>query len=275
MLLVQNEYWQEAIENTEKIAEYIPSDSVMLFQQNFREGYTGWLYATPLTFIYDRNCQFINEYSDQFRMQISTWLEDGRDVVLLTPIDINFKALLLDFDIVFGGQFTIELTVPQGGTSAPQTWPFKINQTQTIYFIVPKNQTELINADYEDADKIWNYLYGWCDSEGQGGITTRWMEDEATLHIYSAENRTAEISFVAYSFYHPRTLDIYNGDNLQLRETVPSDFITISTQILLEKGSNFIRFQVAEGCERPCDIPELQSDDCRCLSLAIRNITIT
>jgi ubiquinone/menaquinone biosynthesis C-methylase UbiE len=55
---------------------------------------------------------------------------------------------------------------------------------------------------------------------------------------------------------------------------VPLEIISIEAQIKLKKGNNLIRFHVPEGGERPCDIPDLKSEDCRCLSLAVKDISI-
>ena len=116
----------------------------------------------------------------------------------------------------------------------------------------------------------------WLGLENWNGIPTRWMKNDATLHIYSEENCTAELSFQTASFRRPRTLKIYAGDLLKADETVPSDFITIRTPIDFRKGDNIIRLHVTEECERPCDIiPNWKTqNDRRCLSLAVQNITI-
>lgn len=118
---------------------------------------------------------------------------------------------------------------------------------------------------------------GWHDLEKWNGIPTRWMSESASLLAYSDENRIADLSLNVFSFIRPRTVEIYlNERPLMMRPEISSeDFVIVNMPINLTKGTNMIRFHVPEGCERPCDIPELKNEDRRCLSLAVQNVTIT
>jgi len=117
---------------------------------------------------------------------------------------------------------------------------------------------------------------GWHGPEDWGGTPSRWMSDDATLMIYSDANRTAELSLQAFSFYRPRTLEIYVNDLPQIWAEVPTEgFVMVKVPIGLNEGANLVRLHVPEGCERPCDIPELKNLDSRCLSVAVQNVTIT
>jgi len=58
------------------------------------------------------------------------------------------------------------------------------------------------------------------------------------------------------------------------RQEVPLEIIAIMANIKLKKGSNLIRFHILEGCDKPCDTPEMKSEDGRCLSLVIGDISI-
>ena len=51
-------------------------------------------------------------------------------------------------------------------------------------------------------------------------------------------------------------------------------FITVSESIHLVSGENVLRFHVPEGCDRPCEKPEMNNQDSRCLSLAIENFKL-
>ena len=117
---------------------------------------------------------------------------------------------------------------------------------------------------------------GWHGLESWDSILTRWMSDDATLHVYSDTNRTADLSFQALSFHRPRTLEIYVNDRPLIWAEVPTEsFVMVKVPVNPNESINFVRFHVSEGCERPCDIPELDNRDSRCLSLAIQSITIT
>jgi hypothetical protein len=116
---------------------------------------------------------------------------------------------------------------------------------------------------------------GWHGIEIWDGMSTRWMENDSLITIYSSENRTATLSLNALSFYRNRTLEIScNGVHLA-RAAVPTGFVNVSVPMHLAKGENTIRLHVPEGCDRVCDIMELNSSDPRCLSIAMQNITVT
>jgi hypothetical protein len=131
----------------------------------------------------------------------------------------------------------------------------------------------LVNPKKRDTIQL---LWGWYGLENWHGTPTRWMSDDAILMIYSDENRTADLSLQALSFHRPRTLELYVNDRPRIwAEEVPSTgFVVVKVPISLNDGANLVRFHVPEGCERPCDIPELKNKDNRCLSLAFQNVTI-
>jgi len=149
-----------------------------------------------------------------------------------------------------------------------RTWkgqPYSVNDTMIVYEVKKQPLKTFIPSN-----EGWHHLENW------DGTATRWMSDDATLMIYSDENRTADLSFQALSFYRPRTLEIYVNDLPHIWAEVPTEgFVMVKAPpISLNEGANIIRFQVPEGCERPCDIPELENRDSRCLSVAVQNVAI-
>jgi hypothetical protein len=115
---------------------------------------------------------------------------------------------------------------------------------------------------------------GWNDLENWTGTPTRWMQANATFGVFSPEDRTANLSLQTLSFYHNRTLEIYTSDMLMTTVSVPTSFINVEVPVRLARGMNTLRFYVSEGCERPCDKPELNNPDSRCLSVAMQNLTV-
>lgn len=117
---------------------------------------------------------------------------------------------------------------------------------------------------------------GWHGLEYWNNTPSRWIENDATLIIESKENRTAELSFQAISFYNPRTLDIYMNNDLEITaEICNTNFVVVEKKVNLNSGSNIIRFHARDGCERPCDYPSLNNLDNRCLSIACQNINLS
>ena len=119
-------------------------------------------------------------------------------------------------------------------------------------------------------------LNGFYDFESWSNLPTRWMQSDAMLKVFSPDKCTANLNLRAMSFYRPRTLEIYVGDELTGRMAVPSTgFIDVTVHVRLAKGENNVHLHVPEGCERPCDIKELNNSDSRCLSIAVQNATVT
>ncbi|AKB73991.1 hypothetical protein MSLAZ_0730 [Methanosarcina lacustris Z-7289] len=116
---------------------------------------------------------------------------------------------------------------------------------------------------------------GWNPLEKLNEKPTRWVSNNATIIIYSDNTRNATLNFQAFSFYRPRTLEIYNGKTLKNRQIITTDFSRVYTPISLEKGENLIILHVPEGFERPCDFPELKNSDNRELSVAIQEVQLT
>ncbi|VVB64453.1 Uncharacterised protein [uncultured archaeon] len=116
---------------------------------------------------------------------------------------------------------------------------------------------------------------GWYGIETWDGTSTHWMENDALVTLISPENRTANLSLRLTSFYRPRTLEIYAGDELVLRANISTtEFEDAAIPIHLMKGTNTLRFHIPEGCERPSDKPDLNSSDERCLSVAVQNLNV-
>lgn len=168
-----------------------------------------------------------------------------------------------------------------------------VKGTNIVNFYVPEgcerpiDKPELSNSDSRclsvaiqnvDLDE-WkpyhlNYRQGFYEIESWSGVSSRWMQENAAIHINSSENSNATLSLNALSFYRNRTLEIYSGDNLVMRENVPTSFMNVSVPVTLKEGLNILRLHVPEGCERPCDIKELNNPDSRCLCIAVQNITV-
>ncbi|MHC1686991.1 MAG: hypothetical protein AB9879_04710 [Methanothrix sp.] len=140
----------------------------------------------------------------------------------------------------------------------------KIFQDDYVYEI---NNTVASNAHVYKTSGLYT-------PENWAGIPTRWMQADSTIMILSPANGTFNLSLQALGFYQNRTLKIYSGNTLMARISVPLYFTNLNVPIILEKGSNTLRMHVPEGCERPCDKPELNNPDSRCLSVAIQNVTI-
>jgi hypothetical protein len=115
---------------------------------------------------------------------------------------------------------------------------------------------------------------GWNGIEIWNGIPTRWMQSNAAVLVQSQSNSTAALTLQAQSFHRQRTLEIRSGNYLTSIAVPSTGFVNFTAPISLKEGENTIILRVPEGCERPCDIKELNSADTRCLSVAVQNVRI-
>lgn len=114
---------------------------------------------------------------------------------------------------------------------------------------------------------------GWSSLKKLNVEPIRWASNNATILVYSNSSKNATLSIKACSFQNPRTLEVYNGKTLQDRQTISTDFSSISVPISLKKGENLILLHVLEEAESPRDTPELKSKDD--MSIAVQKVQLT
>jgi len=190
----------------------------------------------------------------------------SQDLIDIGPVILNYygiRYIVLHRDRMTAEQFDFASNLLQRSIERD---PFIYENDSIIVYKVEEGPTK----------SFMRQGYGWHDIENWSGILTRWMSDDAYLLIYSDENRTADLNLQALSFYRTRTLNICINDGPWTYAEIPNeDFVLVKTPINLIKGTNIIRFHVPEGCESPCDIPELKNEDQRCLSVAIQDVIIS
>jgi hypothetical protein len=128
----------------------------------------------------------------------------------------------------------------------------------------------------ETVNNFINLNDGWYPVENWSGTPGRWITSNATLSIFSDEDRQTSFSMEALSFNRTRNLTISFPDQQQNQINVSNDFfINVSVLTDLRKGENILRFDTLDGCDSPSDIPELNTSDKRCLSIAVQNVSIS
>jgi phosphoglycerol transferase len=150
-----------------------------------------------------------------------------------------------------------------------------ISENGRLYFFDMTNYNKRDKDKSSDMDTAFTgFGFGWYGQEDWAGIPTRWMQSDSEIVVFSPENRTSTMSMSVQSFYRSRTLMISSGDSPVAQIFVPTSFINASVPISLKKGVNTVLLHVPEGCERPCDMPELNSVDSRFLSVAMQNLDV-
>lgn len=122
------------------------------------------------------------------------------------------------------------------------------------------------NAQFIEIGQNWN------DRETWSGTPTRWMEDNATIKIYSPEDKTAILSFSVLSFNNSRQLMVVTNDNPIYNKVISPEFIQVNITVNLTKGDNVIRYIAINGPVQVSDV--LHNGDNRQISFAFQNISI-
>jgi SAM-dependent methyltransferase len=149
-----------------------------------------------------------------------------------------------------------------------------------LFMNYPPGELIDINAEFPKENDILSipsaiFLKEWHSCEDWNGSPARWMGNEAAILVPSEINRLVKINLLAISFHLPRNMEIYADGVLSHTALVSIEPTRIFVEMRLMKGISTIMFKSIEGCERPCDIAELENKDQRCLSFAIQDISIT
>ncbi|MDD4446182.1 MAG: hypothetical protein PHN61_00745 [Methanothrix sp.] len=197
-------------------------------------------------------------------------------LVTQATLPTNFITVQIPIDLKHGKN-QVRFNVPEG-CSRPLDIGELNNSDDRCLSVGIQNLTIYERKDNIISSEEQSYpefASGWHGAENWNAITTRWMEADAAVTVFSEVSRDAVLIFQAQSFVRPRSLEISSDALPNAKFTVTTNFENITEPIHLIKGLNLIRFHVPEGCEKPCDIPELDSPDCRCLSVAVQNLNIT
>ena len=140
-----------------------------------------------------------------------------------------------------------------------------VSSTREIVMMVVSNETE---------NQEILYSYGWFDEEKNDNQSLRWMTNHSTLLVYSDYEQNKSIQFDARSFNRPNHLNLQVDGNNYIYTLNPENYSTITSPLHLDAGYTVVQYNVLEGCSRPSDYSELNSDDTRCLSLNVRNMSL-
>jgi hypothetical protein len=256
--------YSNAIEQIDDLSNIFEKNSVILYHRN----YYAHKVATPLYYIHEKEIRPVT-ISEKSVDKIYEWIDSNKTVYLMDIIEYNdiieyknkeqFLKLYVNWTTLHG-----------------MKW-----KNHGYFFIPGDSRTEkhmfsiLILKDLNDLNKIQTLNSNWHGLEHWHNIPTRWTSNNATISIYSPENRDSCLSFDVLSFYKPRTLQVCLNDDLIHEQKIPTSFVEIETAVKLKEGENILKFYTANGCQRPVDIPELKNEDGRCLSLAFQNIMLT
>ncbi|WP_174591664.1 hypothetical protein [Methanocella conradii] len=220
--------------------------------------------------------------------QVARWPHDIRDFEINTPYIHQLTYLSNTSEDIFDQNIT------DIGSSILQYYNIRYVIVHRDYLSGPQLHavTDYLNAsphmelvDYAD-DNITVYRVsngsmklfmipgdGWWYVEQWGENFTRWMNDNATLFVYSPSPGDFNLSFASLGINN-NTLQVFvNGKKVYEKQMNPS-FTSVKVPIRLNEGDNIVWFKSTDGSIRPCDISELNSTDTRNISFAFQNVSI-
>jgi hypothetical protein len=115
---------------------------------------------------------------------------------------------------------------------------------------------------------------GWSGIESWNGTPTRWVNDDATIIVFSTDDHICRLNLRVMSSLNPIILNISLKNSSIYKEYVPENPVTIGIPIKLEKGINTIRFQSAVQCDKWRNKLWSDQDNPRCIGFGFQNISI-
>ncbi len=115
----------------------------------------------------------------------------------------------------------------------------------------------------------------WYGLETENNISFRWMSQDAAIQILNTgkSKEKAKMNLTVWSYFKPKTLQLYLNDNMIGSYGIGSDKKEgITTDLQLNPGWNIIKFSSKEDCVIPNKVEN--STDTRCLSFAFTNMKV-
>jgi hypothetical protein len=114
----------------------------------------------------------------------------------------------------------------------------------------------------------------WHPAEYVDGVPSRWMVNDATLHVRPGTDGSYQLALVAHPFRVSRHLQIFVNEELVGEYEVGGLQEYLTSPFLLKSDRwSIIRFHVPEGCEVPSQVMEGQEDP-RCLSMLFQALDV-
>jgi hypothetical protein len=237
--------------------------------ENWGGASTRWIERYAILCIYSANNNTALLHFDALSFYRNRTLEiiTDNDMGVRQAIPMNLSSVTVPIRLTKGAN-TVQINVLEG-CERPSDFKELGNTDSRCISVAIQNISLTDNGSVK-----LEYSEGFYGPEDWSGTLSRWMQGDAFLWANSPEGGIANLSMQALSFYRNRTLVISSSDVPIWRGAVPTYFAKVNVPLQLAKGANIVRLHVAEGCERPCDIIELNNSDTRCLSVAVQNLTV-
>ena len=174
----------------------------------------------------------------------------------------NIRYVVLHKDLLTKKQLDTIQTFIAG--SNPTLPIFYEDETLVVYTQTKTNKNSL----FMSCGPGWYWIENWT------GTPTRWMSRDASVMVYSDNERATWLNFTATSFAKERNISISVNTQSAGSYQVATHFVNVSVPITIRQGMNYLSIVSSEGCDHPVDTALYKSADTRCLSIAVQNISI-
>ena len=177
---------------------------------------------------------------------------------------------------LYAGYNLLQYNVLQGCTRPSDSSGLNNSDTRCLSLNI-RNISLIEQLPVKNATENREILYsdGWYNEEKDQTGSWRWMTNHSTLLVYSDHEQNKTIQFDASSFGRPYNLNLDVDGTNYLYEVDPQRYSVITSPLHLHAGYTTVQFNALEGCICPCNIPGPFQDDTRCLSINVRNMTIS
>ncbi len=183
------------------------------------------------------------------------------------------------------GYTIVQYNVPEGCISPSDNSGLNTGDTRCLSLNVRNMSLIEPLPSKNESEKhgiLYWYSYGWFEEEKDNNQSWRWMTDQSTLVVYSDYEQNKTIQFDGSSFGYPRDLTLRGDGYYQVFRLYPKNYTSITSPIHLKAGYTFLQFDVPAGCTRLSDVSDItgliigwKTGDTRCLSIRVRNMTIS
>lgn len=261
-VIISHKEFDGSMEDIDKLSNVFDDNSIILYKSSVVTEYVG----TPLYYIYGKEIRPVI-ISKKSIDKMKEWISDGKIVYLINVVDDITKYENRVQLIKFSTNWNTYSHMDWKGYYGYIFLPGNLYVQKNVYDIV-------VLKNLSDLDKIQMLSSGWYDTEYPDNIASRWISNSASIFVSSMSNKDSEISFKVESFYEPRTLQIFINDELIHEQEISTDFVSIKIPLRFKNGTNVIRFNSLDGCQKPMDISKMDSNDGRCLSMIFQNMII-
>jgi hypothetical protein len=224
-----------------------------------------------------------------------TWAYENSTIFIFSPLKIGVKLNLSvvsyhkprTVDIFLNDVFFDAFRVDTFGTNLI-TKTFYLKEGANMIKIVPEEKCDvpaliegrndtrclsigLLRVEVIQPTKGDYVLFGpnWYEEEYDG----RWMNNNASIFIFSERDREASLFLELVSYYKSRKMDLYLNGNLIVSQVISSNRTRIDKQIKLLKGENLLEIKSKDACDIPYVIEK--TTDKRCLSFKLSSFKIS